>query len=259
MTLSAMRIGVGIGLLATCAGVLIAKPPGADRLAVDSEARPIATRHFGTLPPGAALPSAASCAGKVRRTPENRPANASYNETRGHSRKMPKGEWLGATRWRDIYFRRVDGAFTGTTDEILQWVSCKWGIDEDVTRARAAAESSWRQRWFGDKGHTVGILGVKCMVPGDAHRFTYPECYESTSYNADYATAFVRACYDNLFAEGHWFVNTVRAIPAYPASDQRLWDCIGLWYSGAFKTRDRAYIANVRLQYATEPWRHGAF
>jgi hypothetical protein len=257
VTLSAIRLGVGIGLLATCAGAIVAKAPGGDRVAVGPAARPIVPRHFGTLPPGAPLPSGARCAAKVRRAPENRPANVPYNETSGHSRQMPKGDWLGATTWRNVYFRRVNGAFTGTTDEILQWVSCKWGIDEDVTRARAAAESSWRQRWFGDEGHTVGILGVKCMVPGDAHRFTYPECYESTSYNADYATAFVRACYDNLFAQGHWFNNGIPARPADPAGDRRLWECVGLWFSGRFEAGNRAYISAVRLQYATEPWRRG--
>ena len=29
---------------------------------------------------------------------------------------------------------RVTGNFTGTTDMILQWAACKWGIDEDIVR-----------------------------------------------------------------------------------------------------------------------------
>ena len=48
------------------------------------------------------------------------------------------------------YFNRVDGNFTGTTDEILQWGACKWGFDEDLVRAFAANESWWRQSAAGD-------------------------------------------------------------------------------------------------------------
>jgi autotransporter family porin len=36
---------------------------------------------------------------------------------------------------------RVTGNFTGTTDEIIQWAAHKWGIDEDVVRSVATAES----------------------------------------------------------------------------------------------------------------------
>ena len=37
---------------------------------------------------------------------------------------------------RDL--RGVTGIFTGTTDDIIQWASCKWGIDEDIIRAPTA-------------------------------------------------------------------------------------------------------------------------
>jgi hypothetical protein len=47
---------------------------------------------------------------------------------------------------RDI--RDRDGASGGTqtygnTDEIIQWVSCKWGFDTDAARAQAIVESNW--------------------------------------------------------------------------------------------------------------------
>jgi autotransporter family porin len=209
---------------------------------------------FGTIAPGSPLPSDAACAAGVRPAPEIRPGNSVGNSTPGSSKTMPAEDWVGATTWRDKYYPRVDGAFTGTTDEILQWVSCKWGIDEDVTRARAAVESTWRQDFLGDAGHSTGILQVKCMFDGDPHRYTYPECSNSTSYNADYATAFVRACYDNLFAENGWFHNTVPATPTDPSIDQRLWECVGLWFSGQFMANDSAYIAAVKQQYASKPW-----
>ena len=50
-------------------------------------------------------------------------------------------------------FARVDGKFTGTTDQILRWGACKWGIDEDVVRAEAVAESHWRQDDAGDSSN----------------------------------------------------------------------------------------------------------
>jgi len=31
----------------------------------------------------------------------------------------------------------------GNTDEIIQWVSCKWGFDTDAARAQAIVESNW--------------------------------------------------------------------------------------------------------------------
>ena len=40
-------------------------------------------------------------------------------------------------------FQGVSGNFYGTTDMILRWAACKWGIDEDVVRAEAVEESSW--------------------------------------------------------------------------------------------------------------------
>ena len=44
----------------------------------------------------------------------------------------------------------MTGNFTGTTDEIIQWAACKWGIDEDLVRAQIAVESWWDQRAGGD-------------------------------------------------------------------------------------------------------------
>ena len=34
-------------------------------------------------------------------------------------------------------FNLVDGDFAGTTDQLIQWAACKWGIDEDIVRAPA--------------------------------------------------------------------------------------------------------------------------
>ena len=47
--------------------------------------------------------------------------------------------------WDNWLLPRVDGQFTGTTDEIFQWAACKWGIPDNVIRAAAYTESTWYQ------------------------------------------------------------------------------------------------------------------
>jgi hypothetical protein len=83
-----------------------------------------------TIPPDGALPSDADCAARVVAAPEVRPDNAVFNAARGRQKGIPE-PWLD----------RVTGDFAGTTDEILQWGACKWGVDPDLVRAQAAKES----------------------------------------------------------------------------------------------------------------------
>jgi hypothetical protein len=47
--------------------------------------------------------------------------------------------------WDTWLLRRVDGQFTGTTDEIFQWAACKWGLPDNLIRADAVDESTWFQ------------------------------------------------------------------------------------------------------------------
>jgi hypothetical protein len=113
-----------------------AKPPvKASQPAAVAEPAP-ASSHVTNLGVGASLPSDASCASRIKPAAETRPANSTYNSTRG----------IGS----DTTYPRVSGNYSGTTDEILQWAACKWGIDEDIARAQAAVESWWFQRHPGD-------------------------------------------------------------------------------------------------------------
>ncbi|WP_211588484.1 hypothetical protein [Allorhizocola rhizosphaerae] len=70
------------------------------------------TDQFRLLAPGATLPSGAQCATEVRAKaiPENKAVNATANKTKGHT--VPGA---GAP------LTRVDGNFTGTTEQILRW------------------------------------------------------------------------------------------------------------------------------------------
>lgn len=47
--------------------------------------------------------------------------------------------------WDTWLLQRVDGQYTGTTDEILQWAACKWGLPDNLLRSEAATESTWFQ------------------------------------------------------------------------------------------------------------------
>ena len=138
---------------------------------------PINNGRFTTLPAGSSLPNDTTCAASVRQSSwEPRPDNATAN----HTNVYIQGYRLTGSYLKPYgYEQRVTGNFTGTTDEILQWGACKWGIDEDIVRAQAEMESHWHQSTLGDcLGGTVaathgcqsvGILQVKgANIPPNA-------------------------------------------------------------------------------------------
>jgi hypothetical protein len=205
------------------------------------------------------LPNDATCASEVRRAPEVRPRNASFNSIRGTQRNL-SGPYPT--------FQRVDGDYTGTTDEILQWAACKWGIDEDVVRAQAAVESWWNQTNLGDWTPNPAICAPNHPISSDAgHPAQCPESvgilqvrYQfwmngfndveaSTAYNADYVYAAWRACYEG---DDGW-LNTVDHVGPYGPGD--LWGCIGLWFSGRWHTAPAEdYIAKVQSYLQNRVW-----
>ena len=185
-------------------------------------------------------PSAPHC----RVTP---PARRLYAMRRRSARPTPR-----STRRRGQpspaqpgYFGRITGNFVGTTDEIIQWAACKWGIDEDIVRAQTAKESWWFQRTGGDfttdstrcvPGHPIGADGRPGSARVDRRAAgalpvlgvglpATPST--STAFNLDAALAARRSCF-----EGHeTWLNTVERGREYAAGD--LWGCVGMWFSGA--------------------------
>ena len=185
--------------------------------------------RFELLPVGAALPSDAACAQQVRSTTENRPENAAANATPG----------TGA----NTTYPRVTGNFTGTTDEIIQWTACKWGIDEDMVRAQIVNESFWKQeamgdfttdpgaciprypignyppQYNGDRTHSgecpesIGLGQVRWLYHQSA--FDNGNAIDSTAYNLDYTYAIWRTCYEGGF---DW-LNDVEGRGNYAAGD----------------------------------------
>jgi hypothetical protein len=216
--------------------------------------------YFRTLPPGSTLPSGGICAERVRSSSwEPRPGNNGFNQTTGRSGVPVDGadyDLVGEIP------RRINGDFTGTTDEILQWGACKWGFDEDITRARAVQESHWSQSKQSDFTTDAGICAIigksaPCpqsygilQVKGTVHNKTYPLAERSTAFNVDYALAWLRACYEGAFS--HWLGS------GYRAGDE--WGCIGAWYSGKwYDSGAKKYIASVEKILKEKPWRDPDF
>jgi hypothetical protein len=144
-------------------------------------------------------------------------------------------------------YPRVDGHYTGTTDQILQWAACKWGLDEDIVRAQIGVESWWDQRSVGDNGESFGLGQVR--QPYHASAFVDDNAKRSAAYNVDYTYAVFRSCYEG---EMTW-LNTVEHTGTYTAGD--LWGCLGVWFSGRWHTAAaEGYITKVQSYLAQRIW-----
>jgi hypothetical protein len=216
-----------------------------------------AHEYFSTLPVGSAVPRGdADCSSRVTRNPwEPRPENYTANHT------VPSGPvaWNNNpswTYWSAFIARRnkVTGNFTGTTDEIIQWAACKWGIEENLIRAEAVLESYWVQSTQGDfangRYHSFGLMQVsQDDANGNLLKGGYPNTALNTALNVDYYGAELRACFEGDFWDGGGWL--------YGASQVKgdLWGCVGYWYSGNWHDAGAEnYIAQVKNYYNTKPW-----
>ncbi len=232
------------------------------------------TPAFLTLPAGAALPDEATCAARVLRASfEPRPANATANH-----RVATGAELAQLTPWNDeLAFdaralalqARVTGDFVGTTDEILQWVACKWGFDVDHVRAEAAASTGWTQGFRADWSPTPDDCptgadtrsdadgGVKCattygilQITWRYHKTAWPVFRDSTPFHLDYAFGLRRVCMEG------WDLSQSARAPAgipYAANDE--WGCMGAYFSGQWHDASaEGYIARVKGQLAGRSW-----
>jgi autotransporter family porin len=246
----------------------LSAPRSATATTPTAKVAPTATStHFGTLPPGATLPSDEECAARVRRGgKELRPSNNTFNMTKGHPAK----------NFPDPIFARVDGDFTGTTDEIIQWAACKWGIDEDIVRAQVAKESWWHQTNLGDfgtdpkacpPGHPIGADGQANQCPQSVGmlqvRYPYiswafPDAETSSAFNLDVALAARRQCFEGLDT---WVTTVEHGDQPYVKGD--IWGCVGLWFAGRWYTQPaKEYTAAVqdllaRRIWTTSDFKHG--
>ena len=274
------RRGLFIGIAAGAVGIVlvaavavfelrpVASPktaPPSQSAARPSGETPATFSRFRTLPPGTPLPSSAQCAKAALVVPfaESKRMNAAFNRVTGQpaGKIFPRADDPKANL---TIAPRIDGVFTGTTQQILRWAACKWGIDEDLVLAQAAVESWWRQTNLGDwgpnpaacaPGHGIGVDGKAGMCPESygilqnrysLERSTWPAAERSTAMNADVAYAIWRACFEGYES----WLNNVERIGEYAAGDE--WGCIGRWFAGRWHTpAAETYIAKVK-QYITE-------
>jgi autotransporter family porin len=243
--------------------------------------------HFVTLPPRAPLPSGQACAAAIPSTPETVATNIPFNQT------MPTPSQLAEFYRHPVFgenppasdYFRVDGHYSGSTDMILRWAACKWGIDEDVARAQAWTESKWKQGGPnpGDGGGDKRVSQSQCVQGAFVALWnfgcenccyqswgilqtkvyyewgTWPMIKDSTAFNADYRYADQRACmngdYAGYFASAAQQPNTYAADIASSEIDRVLWGCIGMHYSGGWYTaHSLGYISEVRGYLLTKPW-----
>lgn len=227
-----MKPGVSTSLLVLLALILLPSPASAGLEK---------THKVGWGPRG----SKAAAKLVDRSTFEPRPENRKSNH------RIPGEKLLRAWRKRSNmpYKQYVDGHFKGTTDEIIQWASHKWGIDTETMRAVATVESWWEMDTRGDEGDSFGLYQVrrpfhcwnKCKI---AQYFT--------AFNADYYGGIIRSYYDGT----QTWLNTVPGNgKPYRAGD--LQGSMGAWFSGRWWPKDagvEGYLAAIKLRKAEQTW-----
>jgi len=212
--------------------------------------------YFSTLGPGTTLPTEQECAALVssESQPETHPDNREMNASTGG----PTVSIDGADEvWNAELAPRITGNFAGTTEDLLRWVSCKWGFDEDFVRARAWTESSWRVTTAGDETDDVALcsligLDAPCsqsygllQVKGTVHEGTFPYSFQSSAWGLDYAMAWQRACLEGSFV---WLEEQ-----GYEAGDEA--GCAGSWFSGEWYDEGAlGYLDDVNANLASRPW-----
>ncbi len=209
----------------------LASGPNGDSRVLVIASRP--DRYFPTLPPHAPLPSGRQCAAEIPPTPETIPGNIPFNRTTVTASELANFRAEGytfETLASHAQYARISGDYTGSTDMIMRWAACKYGIDENVVRGQAWAESFWRQWATGDKRTTRAQCVQKgftalwnTIIPlADGRRIACPYCcytswsawqtkvyYEwktwpmikdSTSFAAEYRFADTRSCMNGDWA-----------------------------------------------------------
>jgi hypothetical protein len=202
---------------------------------------------------GPTLSDAAAAAAVHYSSYEPRPGNYTPNHTKPTAsqlstyRSQSNLSFLSSNG--NALIKNVDGQFTGTTDEVLQWGAYKWGFDPNLVRAIAANESWWNQNLT---GASYGILQIQLS----SFRSTYPMSLQSTAFNADFKLAYQRACMDGdipylsqrIPQGGHH---------TYPSPNytEQLWGCVGDWYSGSWYDWGAiTYIGQVQKLLSERPW-----
>jgi Transglycosylase SLT domain len=227
-----------------------------------------ATGYFSTLPSevGGLPRSDSYCAANVTTsTWEPRVDNYTANHTVPSSLSLvPWGSEMNYWgRWvanRSL----VTGNYRGTTNQIIQWAACKWGLDENLLRAVAVQESDWHESMVGDICGPVGeasygLFQIKNKYCSGSWAWGgYDYSAKHSAFNADFYAAYIRSCLDNDFYDGgSWLYGgrTIAQIIARNGFDYALWGCVGSWFSGGwYESGARNYISSVQSHLANKDW-----
>ncbi len=228
-----------------------------------------------TLPPGSALPGDSACASHITMSslelrPDNNTANHQVPTAAQIANLHPWNPLIGMDSNSDTLRRRISGNFSGTTDEILQWAACKWGIDVNIIRAEAFTESRWHQSQLGDyttnkslcpQGtwngsgcyQSYGILQIKYTY----FQSEWPMSRSDTAFNADFVYGWLRNCYEG-WADYLYQATPVGGYQRYHAGD--IWGCLGFWFSGTWYNQGAINYINVTKEHYTQkPWLQPGF
>jgi hypothetical protein len=257
--------------------------------------------HFSTLGYRATLPSESQCTSWVNALPvaEHAPGNAAFNvpppggvPASFYSNPQPsKGDTQGVAD-----FANVDGAYAGTTDDIVRVYACKYGIDEDVVRAQGMTESHWTQGEPGDQrnsqsqcvnGSFTALWNTTITEPDGStvscsnccfqswslwqtkvyyEYSSWPMIMQSTPFAADFRYADQRSCMNGDYSQyfqnqgGNTYASDITNFQAGAsgAQDRMLWGCIGMHYSGGwYDSGAQSYITETKNHLAAADWPGG--
>jgi hypothetical protein len=259
-----MRLTIALSLLALggATAILLLGDDGEGRVRE-------AHRVVNWSPPGKRPISDARAAALVTAVSESVPGNAAANRyvpTRAQLaafRSATTAEGQSTVQYNPLaryVTGRPAGLKTPSTDELIQWVSHKWGIPTNLIRAQIAVESHWRQGFRGDREtvpahwygrypqharipggeevyESLGIAQVKWTPDGRVGAGTEPLRWRSTAFSLDYFAATLRYYYDGL---------CVWCGPGYQAGDS--WNSAGAWFSPSPWANDRTrnYIRELQ-------------
>jgi hypothetical protein len=178
--------------------------------------------------------SDSSCARQVRHVPERVAGNAQANAYRPRDielfafyvAKDSNGLTGPQETWYAKYVTGRNPLTSPSTDDLIQFYACKWGVTPDWIRAQAMTESSWNQHALGDLRtqssaawqayHTanpaycpnstqcyesVGILQLKWRPNRSEGAGTEPLRWRSTAFNLDWVIASERFEHDNPYGK----------------------------------------------------------
>lgn len=250
-------------------------PAGTTPAPTGTSTAPPPTSNTSTLPPGSSLPSESACASRVSYSsfeprPDNYAANHAVPTSAQIANLQPWTPLGGMDDKSDSLRRQITGNFTGTTDEIFQWVACKWGIDVNIVRAEAVVESNWHQSQLGDYTTNQGLCppgtwnGSSCYQSYGVLQIKYtyfksewPMARQDTAFNAEFVYGWIRNCYEG-WADYLYNITPSPGYPRYHAGD--IWGCLGFWFSGSWYTQGAIdYIAKVQQYYNQKPWLQAGF